>query len=268
MTASAPISRAQLTRQLRELGVRTGDVLLVHTSFRALRPIEGGPEGLIEALRDSVGLEGTVVMPSWASKDGEAFDPTRSVPPADLGVVAQHFWRLPGVERSSHPHAFAASGPHAAFVLQDGLPLPPHRPESPVGRVYALNGQVLLLGVNHDADTTIHLAEVMAGVRYGVTKHCTVLQNGVLKRLKYRENDHCCRRFVLMDAWLRGAGRQSEGPVGYGQARLVRSRAVVDMALQKLRGEPLIFLHSPESGCTDCDAARESVAQEDNAGEA
>lgn len=198
-------------------------------------------------------------MPSWAGKSNEPFDPKRSMPPADLGIVAQLFWGLPGVERSDHPHAFAAVGPHAGFVLQDGLPLPPHRPESPVGRVHDLDGKVVLLGVNHDADTSIHLAEVMAGVPYGLTKHCTVLRQGTPQRIEYRENDHCCRRFLLMDDWLRQEGLQSEGPVGYGPARLIRVRAVVEAALRRLREDPFVFLHSPGSGCADCDAARASV---------
>ncbi|MDY6947301.1 MAG: AAC(3) family N-acetyltransferase, partial [Pseudomonadota bacterium] len=56
-------SRAEVASQLRRLGVRRGGVLLVHASFRAVRPIERGPLGLIEALRDALGPEGTLVMP-------------------------------------------------------------------------------------------------------------------------------------------------------------------------------------------------------------
>jgi aminoglycoside N3'-acetyltransferase len=43
------ISRDEVVGQLRALGVERGGVLLVHTSFRAVRPIEGGPRGLISA---------------------------------------------------------------------------------------------------------------------------------------------------------------------------------------------------------------------------
>jgi aminoglycoside N3'-acetyltransferase len=251
-------SRSEIVDQLRALGVPPGAVLLVHTSFRAVRPIDGGPEGLISALFDAVGPEGTVVMPSWPDGRG-VFDSGSTPASGDLGVVADVFWRLPGVERSPHPHAFAARGPAAGEILRDPLPLPPHVPESPVGRVHDLDGWVLLLGVNHDADTTIHLAECIAGVPYGLPKSCTVLRDGAPTRVDYLENDHCCSRFRLMDAWLRAAGTQREGVVGSADSRLARSRDVVDAALLELRRDPLVFLHPADAGCGECDEARASV---------
>src|SRR5690606_31764871 len=104
---------------------------------------------------------------------------------ADLGVTAEVFRKLPGVHRSAHPFAFAAFGPHAAQILSDPLPTPPHRLESPIGRAWELDARVLLLGVGHDADTTVHLAEVLAGVPYGVPKHCTVLEGDRPVRVDY-----------------------------------------------------------------------------------
>lgn len=174
-----------LTAQLRALGARKGGVLLVHTSYRAIRPIEGGPLGVIDALRAAVGLD---------------------------------------------------------------------------GRVWELDGQVLLLGVGHDSNTTIHLAELLADVPYRVAKHCTVLRDGHPTRIEYGENDHCCQRFALADAWLRERGLQREGPVGHGVGRLVRSRDVVETVSQQLTRDPLIFLHEPEEGCAECDEARRSLS--------
>jgi len=254
------LGRDEVAAQLRALGVQKGGVLLVHTSFRAVRPIEGGPTGLIEALRVALGPEGTLVMPSWTGSDEEPFHPATTPASPDLGVVADTFWRLPGVVRSPHLFAFAAAGPQAERVTSGPLPLPPHIPESPVGHVHALDGQVLLLGVNHDADTTLHLAELLAGVPYCVPKSCTVLQDGRPVRLEYGENDHCCERFTLADGWLRERGLQSEGRVGHAQARLVRARDIVRVALEHLAREPLLFLHPPSAGCADCDEARKSTA--------
>lgn len=245
--------------QLESLGVEKGGILLVHTSFRAVRPVDGGPAGLIEALRQALGPRGTLVMPAWGSSDDEPFDPRSTPASPGLGVLPATFWRMPGVERSDHQHAFAAAGPAASHVLRDPLPLPPHIPESPVGRVHELGGQVLLLGVDHDANTTIHLAEVLGGVPYRIPKHCTVLQDGVPTRIDYGENDHCCQRFRLVDGWLRSEGVQAEGPVGHAHARLVRSRDVVDVVLARLAEDPLIFLHPAGSGCDECEEAWASV---------
>lgn len=243
-----------LTEQLRELGVREGGVLVVHTSFRAVRPVEGGPLGLITALRDALGPEGTLVMPTMT--DGESvFDP-RSTPTVDMGITAELFWRQPGVVRSTHPGgSFAAAGPHAELVCAPQPLAPPHGPDSPVGRVHDLDGQVLLLGVTHSEDTTLHLAEAIAGVPYSISHPCVVEVDGEAKTVMIPETDHCCRGFRRVDEWL--GERQRRGKVGNADARLVRSRDVVRVAVERLRAEPLVFLCA--SGCDECDAARASV---------
>jgi aminoglycoside N3'-acetyltransferase len=177
----------------------------------------------------------------------------------DLGVVADTFWRLPGVLRSDHCNAFAAVGPKAAEIISGPLPLPPHIPESPVGRVHDLDGQVILIGVGHEADTTLHLAELLAFVPYHVPKYCTVLQDRYPVRIYYRENDHCCERFMLADNWLRERGLQSEGYVGRAYARLARSRDIVRVALEHLANDPLLFLHPSGARCEECDRARKNI---------
>ncbi|PTL76894.1 AAC(3)-IV family aminoglycoside N-acetyltransferase [Vitiosangium sp. GDMCC 1.1324] len=255
------LSRDEVADQLRALGVKKGGVLLVHTSFRAVRPIEGGPAGLIDALRAVLGPEGTLVTPAWTGDDEEPFDPATTPVSEDLGVVPATFWRLPGVVRSNHAFAFAAAGPQAARITSDPLPLPPHIHESPVGRVYDLDGQVLLLGVGHDSDTAIHLAELLAGVPYRTPKYITVLQDGRPVRVHYEENDHCCERFAFADGWLRERGLQSEGRVGHAHARLARARDIVTVAREHLAQEPLVFLHPPSAGCAECDEARRSTVR-------
>jgi aminoglycoside N3'-acetyltransferase len=253
------VSKDQLTDQLRALGAEQGGVLLVHTSFRAVRPVEGGPLGLIEALRAAIGPQGTLVMLSSAADDDQPFDRATMPAAPDLGVVADSFWRLPGVERSNHPFAFAAAGPQAARITSDPLPIPPHIAASPVGRVHELDGQVLLLGVGHDANTTLHLAELLADVPYRVPRYCTVLQDGRPVRIDYAENDHCCQRFALADDWLRPRRLQSEGRVGHAHARLARARDLVRLALEHLAEDPIVFLHPAGAGCAECDAAHHSL---------
>ncbi len=58
----------QLVAQLHDLGVVPGGVLIVHTSFSKVGPVEGGPEGLVAALRAALGVEGTLVMPSMSDE--------------------------------------------------------------------------------------------------------------------------------------------------------------------------------------------------------
>jgi aminoglycoside N3'-acetyltransferase len=127
--------------------------------------------------------------------------------------------------------------------------------------VHELDGQVLLLGVGHDSNTTLHLAELLAGVPYRVPHHCTVLgPDGRPIRIEYGENDHCCERFTLADDWLRARGLQRERRVGHAHARLVRSRDIVAVAREHLARDPLVFLHARGSGCADCGEAWKSIA--------
>lgn len=249
-----------LRAQLEQLGVRRGGTLLVHSSFKALRPVEGGPLGVIRALRGAIGREGTLVMPTMT--DGASrFDP-RVTPSVGMGVTAELFWRKPGVLRSLHPGAsFAAAGPHAAVICEEQPLSPPHGPDSPVGRVYALAGQVLLLGVTHSENTTLHLAEAIAQVPYSVSHPCVVEVDGELQTLEIEETDHCCAGFRQADAWLRASSAQREGRVGHAAARLSDARAIVATALPRLQRDPLIFLCPAAAGCEECDRARASVSK-------
>ena len=254
----AELSVEQVATQLRDLGVRRGGVLLVHTSFRAVRPVEGGPLGLIRALRSVLGEEGTLVMPTMT--DGETvFDPA-STPTCDMGITAELFWRQPGVRRSPHPGgSFAAEGPMAERICAPQPLSPPHGPDSPVGYVHDLAGQVLLLGVGHSENTTLHLAEAIAGVPYSVEHSCVVEEGGTARTVMIAETDHCCRRFSLMDEPLRARSLQREGLVGHAHARLCDSRDVVAVAVEHLASNPLLFLCPPEAHCDECDTARASV---------
>jgi aminoglycoside N3'-acetyltransferase len=251
------VSKKRVVEQLIALGVQPGGVLVVHTSYRLTGPVEGGPEGLVDALRAAVGRTGTLVMPSMSDDDDHPFD-AGSTPCVEMGVVADTFWRMPGVLRSDSPHAFAAIG-DAAEAITAPHPLDvPHGLDSPVGRAYEMDGQILLLGAGHDANTTIHLAENLAGVRYRRPKHLTVRDNSGTERFEYAEIDHCCERFALLDGWLAERGAQIEGKVGYAPSRLMRSRDVVDAALSHLRQDETVFLHEPGVD-EECDEARASI---------
>ena len=248
----------QVVHQLQSLGVRRGGVLLVHTSFRAVRPMQDGPLGLLRALREALGPEGTLVMPTMT--DGESlFDPA-STPTCDMGITAETFWRQPGVRRSTHPGgSFAAEGPQAERICAPQPLSPPHGPISPVGHVHDLAGQVLLLGVGHSEDTTLHLAEALAGVPYSIEHPCVVEVDGAARTVGIAETDHCCRNFQKVDEPLRARALQREGLVGHAQARLCDSRAIVAVARELLAADPLAFLCLPETHCEECDLARASI---------
>lgn len=129
-----PLNIGDVVAQLRALGVEPGQTLQVHTAFSRVGPIDGGPLGLIEALRAAIGAGGTLVIPSMTDDDDHPFD-ALTTPCLGMGVTADAFWRLPGVRRSDSPHAFAAIGPLAERIAAPHPLSPPHGLASPVGRV-------------------------------------------------------------------------------------------------------------------------------------
>jgi len=252
-----PVTIDELEVQLRALGVKRGGVLLVHTSFRRVGAVEDGPLGLIRALQNVLGSEGTLVMPTMT--DGESVFHPRTTPSSGMGVTAELFWRQKGVLRSGHPGgSFAAAGPLAERICAPQPLAPPHGPDSPPGRVHELDGEVLLLGVEHSESTLLHVAETLAGVPYFVEHPCLVEVDGEARRVMVRETDHCCRGFSRMDGWLGSRGLQRQGQVGNATAKLARARDIVAVSLEQLARDPFVFL-CRAGDCSECDRAWSSV---------
>jgi aminoglycoside 3-N-acetyltransferase len=177
-----PITRAELVQGLGALGVRTGDLLIVHASLSAFGHIVGGAHALCLALGDAVGAPGTLVMPgftpqlchptTWSASrlDGAAparlaahmpsFD-SRATPVArTIGRTADCFRAMPEVHRSAHPHtSFLAQGPKAASLLATHPAAYRFSRWGPLGRLYQADAKVLLLGVPWSRCTALHLAE-------------------------------------------------------------------------------------------------------------
>jgi aminoglycoside 3-N-acetyltransferase len=253
----SPYTTQEVTQQLLDLGVKAGQLLLVHCAFSKVKPVEEGPRGLVNALLSVLGPEGTLVMPSMPDRRDEVFDPQRT-PCTRMGVVANLFWQLPHVYRSDNPHAFAAYGSLASEITATHPIDIPHGLDSPVGRVYQHDGMILLLGVGHDDNTSIHLAESLAQVRYRRRKRVLLRFGQQTVMHAYDAIDHCCAKFQYVDAWLTSEKLQRMGPIGYADARLMRARDVVNVVRKQLEENEVVFLH-PRGTDSHCDEAWESL---------
>lgn len=156
-----------LFRQLHELGIRPGDMVLVHSSFDAFEGFRGKPTDVIAALEQAVGPAGTLLMPTLPFgglaveyvKTNPVFDAIRT--PSRMGLVTELFRRSPGVVRSVHPtHSVAVWGANAdAIAAGHHEARTPCGQGSPFARLLEHAGKILLLGADITSLTFFHTIE-------------------------------------------------------------------------------------------------------------
>jgi aminoglycoside 3-N-acetyltransferase len=268
------ITRERLAADLRALGVRSGQTLLVHASLSQIgwvetgAPTDGGRAAtakeaaatVVAALTDVLGPDGTLVVNAGTPENSltsrsfrdqtkglrswhvsgyveqmPAFDP--KVTPTSAGAVAEALRTTPGAARSHHPQSsFAAVGPHARELMAGHQVTCHLGEESPLAKLYDRHASILLLGVGYGSCTAFHLAEYRYTTNPPMREYsCLVMEGGIRRWMRYRD-------VVLDDAEFENIGKALEdkitvtiGTVGKARSRLLPLRCVVDFATDWLK---------------------------------
>jgi aminoglycoside 3-N-acetyltransferase len=254
---STPRTRASLAHDLRALGVKAGMTLEVHSSLSTLGWVCGGPVAVVQALMDVVTETGTLLMPThtpnytdpakWSNppvprewwsvlyEQMPAFDP-RLTPSWGMGQVAETFRTWPGVQRSSHPAlSFAAWGHHAPIITADHSLDYSLGEQSPLVRLYDLDGSVLLLGVSYESCTSLHLAEYRVSHPTLVTERSPIMEHGHREWKTYQDIELDSDQFPEIGAAFEASGLVKTGLVGSAQCKLLPQRPAVDFATEWLK---------------------------------
>lgn len=252
---SAPATAATIEADLRALGIGDGDVVVVHSSLSSLGFVVGGAQAVVEALLAAVGSSGTVTMPAHSADWSEpsyweappvppawwpvirehlpAYDP-HTTPLRGMGAIAEALHRVPGTRRSAHPRlSHMAHGPHADRIVGHH-PLPDGFAESsPLARLHELDATVVLIGVGHANNTSLHLAECRATWpgKARVTQGSAVLMDGVRTWVTYDEDEADPDDFPAVGAAFAGTGGVRTGRVAQAEAMVMSQRALVDFAV-------------------------------------
>jgi len=191
-----PHTRSQLVSALKDLGVRSGDAVMVHASLRAVGPVFGGPDQIHLAIEEAVGPGGAMMMyvgcelgfddvgRGFLSAEAEAdllahlpaFDFQTARANRDFGALAELFRSWPGTVCSEAvAPRMAARGGKAASLTADAPWNYGFGRGSPLERLCDADGRVLLLGSDPDEVTLLHLAEHIGEFPKTVTRYRTPL---------------------------------------------------------------------------------------------
>jgi aminoglycoside 3-N-acetyltransferase len=239
-----------LTHDLRELGLREGDSVLVHSSLSELGNVDGAADAVIDALLAVVGPQGTVLLPTLTGteRDGPDAPPVMDVrqTPCWTGRIPETARRRPGAIRSLHPtHSVTALGANAGrWTTGHEKGTSPCDRSSPYHRLIEEGGSILLLGgVSHQSNTTLHCLEELAGVPYHLQRQPTdgFVTDAAGQRRVVRNRLHQWghpRDFGRIEEPLLVAGAQRLGQVGDSVSRLIDARGMAEVVLSRLREDP------------------------------
>jgi len=167
------VTKEQIKTGLRQLGLKKGDIIGVHSSLSSFGYVEGGADTVIDALLEVVGKEGTIVMPthsanlqkvertpeelaagvSWLFKI-LPYNPKTT--PCTTGTIPETFRKRKSVLRSLHSSlSVAATGPLAKEIVQAGL----KNSVEAWRKLLQHDGYILLLGIDLANCTAMHLVE-------------------------------------------------------------------------------------------------------------
>jgi aminoglycoside 3-N-acetyltransferase len=259
-------SRRSLAADFRDLGVRPGDVIMLHASVRAVGEIAGGPDEIHLALKDALTQSGTLMMyascPRYVDEVGRgnltaaeeadvleklpAFDAETARAARDNGALVELFRTFPGSRVNRHPVRFVAWGRHAGHLFSEQPWDFAFGRGSALERFMALDGRIMHLGSDHDATTFLHYVEHLVDfpdkriARFKVP----VIENGgrVWKDMSEVDtsdegaHDRWPARFfaAITDGYLEETGNHG-GRVGTARAHLFSARGLFAYAAGVMR---------------------------------
>ncbi|MBE6650198.1 MAG: AAC(3) family N-acetyltransferase [Ruminococcaceae bacterium] len=245
------VTRETVRNAAREAGIKKGDILLVHSSFKSMGEVDGGAESVIGGFLDAIGEEGTLVLPTLCQEDFlNSYKTWHMDKKSDVGYLTNYFRCREGSYRSDQAtHSVAASGKMAKWLTEThghtakrwgNMGDTPFSPDSPWQKMYDEGAKVLLLGVTPMSITFRHFAE------YLFIEECL---KSIEKRADYEEMKsrlHCFERYFDLEAWphiysptvfnlLTEKGLTGESKCGNATFKTVPVREYVDTAIELLK---------------------------------
>lgn len=255
-------NRASIRRDLLDIGVHQKGRYIIHCSFKAVGPVEGGPAAFLAELLETVGHEGVVMMPAF-NEPQALFDPART--PTDCGVLAEIFRTREGTFRSFHPtHSVTVWGLGAHDLARLHATATALGIGAPMHALIEQGAEILLLGVDQNRNSSVHIAEAVFGVPYlpipydeNYARPMLVVRDGREEFFLVRECPGCSENFNMLNECLERAGVARTGLVGNAASRLINGRGFIQCVIETLR-KNITALLCADPKCHFCTKAREA----------
>jgi aminoglycoside 3-N-acetyltransferase len=158
-----------IRQQLTDLGIKPGDVVLMHSSMKALGT-KLTPEEFLFELMEIITQEGTLLLPALTYENVTVEQPVFNIVESEpcVGILPKTFYKMDGVIRSMHPtHSVCAWGARADELtekhIQDNTPVGLN---SPFMLLPEVDGKILFVGDVLHACTFIHGLEEIVKAPY------------------------------------------------------------------------------------------------------
>ncbi len=259
------LGKKELIEHFKELGLKQGDLIEVHSSLSSFGYIVGGSQTVVDALMECVGYNGTILMPLQCLENSEpstwinpkvhpnyikeirtklpAFD-SKSSNVINMGEIIDNFRRRDNTIISNHPNkAFIAWGKYSKLICNYQSSNFAFSMESPPARLYELKGKILLLGVNYDSITSLHLAEYY-GDYTPIKLNCAMVnENGFKKFKKFLDIEHNDQIFNEVGKILESQGFVKSVEIGNALCRLLPFNPLVDLTVKYIRENSVLNLY-------------------------
>lgn len=238
------VTRNQLKGDLLACGIKKGDVIEVHASLKKVGYITGGPQTLIDAIIDVIGFEGTLVMAAQAHdnsepaffahppipvKEYEAFREARPTNKGKLenfrnmGELSKALIARPNSYLSDHPQvAFVALGKYAKWITQSHPLSAQLGLDSPLGRCLELKSKIILIGVDYDNATGLHLGEHLSYKRPCILQGAKVLIHSEPTWVKFNAYDYDSDDFIEVGKRLEKENCVEFNKIGDAQVKIFK----------------------------------------------
>jgi len=247
-------TKQSLMDYLAALDIDPIGTLMVHLSYKAIGEVNGRGDTVLDALCEYM-QNGLLVLPShtWANVNVE--NPIMDVlyTPSCVGVLTELFRKRAGVLRSLHPtHSVAALGTDAAeFIVGEEKIQTPCGKGGAYYKLWELNAQILLIGVNFMRNTFIHGIEEWDKANASISPNLTDLyvvnyDGNRIHTPQYRHSrvaaPHSSSTFTKLEPQALQEGILNTGRFGDATARVMRAKPLREMTAKILYNDPRYLL--------------------------